>query len=55
MKKNFLIDMDGVLVHGSKMIPGADLFIQSLIAEELRFAILTNLSTPLRPGASLEA
>ena len=44
MKKNFLIDMDGVLVHGSKMIPGADLFIQSLIAEERRFAILTNNS-----------
>ncbi len=44
MKKNFLIDMDGVLVHGSKMIPGADKFIESLRAENRKFAILTNNS-----------
>ena len=44
MKKNFLIDMDGVLVHGSKMVPGADIFIQSLVAEKRKFAILTNNS-----------
>ena len=44
MKKNFLIDMDGVLVHGSKMVPGADKFIESLKAEKRKFAILTNNS-----------
>ena len=44
MKKNFLIDMDGVLVHGSKMVPGADRFIQSLIDENRKFAVLTNNS-----------
>jgi len=43
-KKNFLIDMDGVLVHGSKLIPGADTFIQGLIADKRKFAILTNNS-----------
>ncbi|NLE84718.1 MAG: HAD family hydrolase [Chloroflexi bacterium] len=43
-KKNFLVDMDGVLVHGSKMVPGADRFIQSLIDDKRKFAILTNNS-----------
>jgi len=41
-KKNFLIDMDGVLVHGKKMIDGADRFIESLKADKRKFAILTN-------------
>ncbi len=44
MKKNFLVDMDGVLVHGSKMVPGADSFIKTLIVEGRKFAILTNNS-----------
>ena len=43
-KKNFLIDMDGVLVHGAKMIPGADKFIESLIQDKRKFGILTNNS-----------
>ena len=29
-KKAFIIDMDGVLVHGSTIIPGADAFIRQL-------------------------
>ena len=29
-KQNYLIDMDGVLVHGKKLIPGADKFIHTL-------------------------
>ncbi len=40
--KNFLIDMDGVLVHGSKMIPGADRFIQQLQDGSLEYLVLTN-------------
>ncbi len=40
--KNFLIDMDGVLVHGSRIIPGADEFIQKLIDQERKFLLLTN-------------
>ena len=43
-KKNFLIDMDGVLVHGSRIVPGADTFIANLIADGRKFAILTNNS-----------
>ncbi len=42
--KNFLIDMDGVLVHGKKMIPGADQFIDKLKTRECKFLILTNNS-----------
>jgi NagD protein len=48
-KKSFLIDMDGVLIHGKKLIPGADEFINSLKAKEIKFLILTNNSiyTPI--------
>ncbi len=41
-KKNYLIDMDGVLVHGKNMIPGADDFNNRLIEEKRKFLILTN-------------
>jgi NagD protein len=34
--------MDGVLVHGKNMIPGADDFINRLIEEKRKFLILTN-------------
>ncbi|MEA4812951.1 MAG: HAD-IIA family hydrolase [Anaerolineaceae bacterium] len=41
-KKAYLIDMDGVLVHGKKMVPGADQFIQKLIEQKRKFLVLTN-------------
>jgi len=41
-KKAFIIDMDGVLVHGSTIIPGADAFIRQLRLERRKFLILTN-------------
>lgn len=41
-KKSFIIDMDGVLVHGSTLIKGADAFINLLIEEKRKFLILTN-------------
>jgi NagD protein len=43
-KQNYLIDMDGVLVSGKKMIPGADVFIETLKRKGLKFLILTNNS-----------
>mgnify|MGYP006311613189 CR=1 FL=1 len=43
-KQNYLIDMDGVLVHGKKLIPGADKFIHSLKEKEYKFLLLTNNS-----------
>ncbi|MCL5104246.1 MAG: HAD-IIA family hydrolase [Armatimonadetes bacterium] len=47
-RKSYLLDMDGVLVRGNTAIPGAQQFIEGLIAKEVRFAILTNnpLYTP---------
>lgn len=41
-RKNFLIDMDGVLIHGTELVPGANNFIQSLIDDNRKFLILTN-------------
>lgn len=43
-KQNYLIDMDGVLVSGKKMIPGADDFIETLKKKDLKFLVLTNNS-----------
>jgi NagD protein len=40
--KNYLIDMDGVLVKGSVMIPGADGFIARLKARGVEYLVLTN-------------
>ncbi len=40
--KHYLIDMDGVLVRGRNMIPGADQFIERLKAREAEFLVLTN-------------
>ena len=42
--KNYLIDMDGVLITGGTMIPGADGFLARLKAREAKFLILTNNS-----------
>ena len=44
----FLIDMDGVIYRGKQLIPGADLFIQRLLTEEIPFAFLTNNSQRTR-------
>lgn len=48
-KKTYLIDMDGVLVHGERPIPGANDFIQRLNTGGHKYLILTNNSryTPL--------
>lgn len=40
--KNYLIDMDGVLVSGRQPIPGAPEFIQRLRERKRKFLILTN-------------
>jgi NagD protein len=42
MPKAYFIDMDGVIVRGSEMIPGADGFIQRLREGGHPFLILTN-------------
>ncbi|WP_026369995.1 HAD-IIA family hydrolase [Kallotenue papyrolyticum] len=42
--KNYLIDMDGVLVRGNVPIPGADRFLARLVERGAKFLILTNNS-----------
>ena len=42
MSKSFLIDMDGVLVSGRTIIPGADKFIARLRERNINFLVLTN-------------
>jgi len=42
--KHYLTDMDGVLVHGATLLPGAAEFVQHMQAREIPFLILTNNS-----------
>jgi NagD protein len=44
MTKNYLIDMDGVLVRGRSLIPGADDFINRLMQAGAKYLVLTNNS-----------
>ncbi len=46
--RNYVIDMDGVLVRGSTIIPGAQGFIGRLLERQAKFRVLTNnpLFTP---------
>ena len=41
-KKNFLIDMDGVLISGGTVIPGARKFVERLNASQAKYLVLTN-------------
>jgi len=43
-KKAFICDMDGVIYHGNKLLPGALEFVDWLQREEKRFLFLTNSS-----------
>jgi len=43
-RHGYLIDMDGVIYRGDKLIPGSDYFIQSLLEKEIPFLFLTNNS-----------
>jgi len=41
---SFLMDMDGVLVHEERLVPGADRFIKALQGAGIPFLVLTNNS-----------
>lgn len=43
-KGAFIIDMDGVLYHGNRLLDGAREFVEWLQAQEKRFLFLTNSS-----------
>ena len=48
MKHGLLIDMDGVIYRGAKIIPGADTFVNSLVERDIPFLFLTNNSRHTR-------
>jgi NagD protein len=41
-QKNYLIDMDGVLVTGTNIVPGAQKFIERLKERSAKYLVLTN-------------
>jgi len=43
-KRGFIIDMDGVIYHGNKLLPGVREFVAWLQEEKKRFLFLTNSS-----------
>ena len=43
-KKGFICDMDGVIYHGNKILPGVREFVEWLIREDKSFLFLTNSS-----------
>ena len=43
-KKGFLCDMDGVIYHGNRLLPGVKDFVSWLYAEGKSFLFLTNSS-----------
>lgn len=43
-KKGFICDMDGVIYHGNKLLPGVKEFVSWLKAEKKNFIFLTNSS-----------
>jgi NagD protein len=47
-KKGFICDMDGVIYHGNKLLPGVKEFVEWLIKENKRFLFLTNSSERTR-------
>ena len=53
-KQGFLCDMDGVIYHGSKLLPGAKEFVDWLKAEKKDFMFLTNNSSKTRKELQLK-
>ncbi|MFP4066754.1 MAG: HAD-IIA family hydrolase [Spirochaetota bacterium] len=43
-KKGFICDMDGVIYHGNRLLPGARTFVEWLKSTDKRFLFLTNSS-----------
>ncbi len=43
-KKGFICDMDGVIYHGDRLLPGVREFVEWLYREDKRFLFLTNAS-----------
>ena len=44
-KKGFLCDMDGVIYHGERLLPGVPEFVDWLVKNDKKFLFLTNASS----------
>ena len=55
-KKGFICDMDGVIYHGNRILPGVREFVEWLYQEKKDFLFLTNSSerSPLELQQKLE-
>lgn len=56
-KKGFICDMDGVIYHGDRLLPGVKEFVNWLYKEDKKFLFLTNNSskTPLELRLKLKS
>lgn len=54
MKYGYLLDMDGVIYRGSKLIPGAQAFVRRLRETDTRFLFLTNNSQRTRRDVAMK-
>lgn len=43
-KKGFICDMDGVIYHGDRLLPGVKEFVNWMYKEDKKFLFLTNAS-----------
>ena len=43
-RKGFICDMDGVIYHGNRLLPGVKEFVDWLYREDKKFLFLTNAS-----------
>ena len=50
----YLIDMDGVIYKGNKLIPGSDIFVQILLEKQIPFLFVTNNSQRSRVDVVLK-
>lgn len=46
MAQGLLIDMEGVIYGGDRLIPGADKFVEKLLKQQIPFLFITNNSKP---------
>lgn len=56
-KKGFICDMDGVIYHGNRLLPGVKEFVDWLYKEGKEFLFLTNSSerSPKETAAKISA
>lgn len=44
-KRGYICDMDGVIYHGNRLLPGVKEFVDWLYQEDKKFLFLTNSSS----------